>query len=201
MRGLRGIFLALAVVNALTGWTRAQEPEPDEDSPSPTSAAAPAEAPSAPDEAKAASGEDEPTPEPASRPQPAETPLVYLFLNAPTDLNNLISRLSKPDFVLVEWARYQALQAQAEAAKKASEPDSDVISSVEFRGVLDHERARLDVEYRIVTVGDGPHRVALGLDGEVVGSATEADRPIQLEAGPQGGWVADLEGRGEHRIL
>ncbi len=207
LRGLRGILLTLAVASALTGWTRAQEPEPGDDPPSAASPAAPAEAPSAPDETKPASEEDEhapkpkPEPESAPSPQPAQTPLVYLFLNAPTDLNDLISMLSKPDFVLVEWARYQALQAQAEAAKKAGEPDSDVISSVEVRGVLDHERANLEVEYQIITVGDGPHRVALGLDGEVVGSATEQDRPIRLEAGPQGGWVADLEGRGEHRVL
>ncbi len=217
MRGLRGLFFALAAASVLTGGARAQEPEVSDDPPSPAPAASSEEKasgeakPAAPEERKPVTDQEpapkpaadqEPAPKPAADQEPAPSPPVYLFLNAATDLNDLIAKLSKPDFVLVEWTKYKALQEQADAAMKAGEPVSDVINALEIRGILDVERAEIEVEYRIVTGGEGVRRVPVGLDGQVLSAATEEGHPVRLEAGAGGrGWLAELDGKGEHRLL
>ena len=202
MRGLRGIFLALATASALTGWSRAQEPDSPDDPPTPPSATVPDQKPSSP-EAPKPDAEDSPSDkgEPSAPAEIRPTPPVYVFLNTANDLNDLIAKLSKPDFVLIEWAKYQALQAQAEAAKKAGETPDDVINAVEVRGTLNNEQADLEVEYRIVTAGDEPRLVPIGLDGQILGAATEDGHPLRLESGPEGGWLAELASKGEHHVL
>lgn len=175
MRGLRELFLALAAASLLTGWARAQGPSPFVGPP----------APSAPK---------------AETPGPVPSSPVYLFLNAATDLDDLFAKLSKPDLVLVEGAKYQALQEQAEEARKADVPAADVVSSVVVSGVLEPDQAALEVRYQIILAGEGPRQVPVGLDGQVIGSATEGGRPVQVATAPEGGWLVRLEGKGEHRV-
>jgi hypothetical protein len=201
LRGLRELLLTLAAASLLTPWAQAQEPGPFVGPPEPSTTAD--EAPSVPENDKPESA-PLPIPPPASeekKTEPAPVPPVYLFLNAATDLNDLIAKLSKPDFVLVDWVKYQTLQEKAEAAMKVGESATNVINSVALNGELDNDRASLEVEYRIISAGEGPRRVPIGLDGQVIGSATEEGRPVLVETAPEGGWAVELEGKGEHRIL
>jgi hypothetical protein len=125
---------------------------------------------------------------------------VYLFMNGPFDLANLWKRLTDPDYVLLKGAEYQKLFDQAHSKTASVRPQPFVIESLEIKGEVTGDRARLTLDALVTLRGEGSERVPLRLDRQVVTDVREADRAILPRARDDGGWEVELAGEGQHRL-
>ncbi len=125
---------------------------------------------------------------------------IYLFLNGAADLGDLIRRLSNPDLVVVEWAKYRELRDRAAANAAAPGAGGPVpVTSLEIDGVISGDLADLRIVVAASLPDDGPRRIPLRLDKQILTTVREGDR--ELRPSEEGGaWHVELRGRGAHRV-
>lgn len=132
----------------------------------------------------------------AEEPEPPPEPPVYLFLDGPTDLDALLERLGRPDFVLkrgVDVVRERSRDV-------ARTPAAPVVEAVAVEGDVRENLAHLVIEFRVAVQEPGPQWVPLRLDGLTLTKATEADDDLPCQVGKDGGWQVELAGKGVHRV-
>jgi hypothetical protein len=124
------------------------------------------------------------------RPEP-----VYILLDAPTDLDELLRRLARPDFTLRPGPEPSRPEGKGEEAGTAP-----AVISVAARGEVAGDLARLTVELGIVLAGVGPREVPIRLDGLTVTDLREGDRELPHRVVRDGGWLVEVAGEGKHQI-
>ncbi len=139
---------------------------------------------------------------PSSTPKPSEpgpvAPAVPIIVGTPATLDELLGRLTSPDFVLLRGERYREfLKAQEKDPATVPAPEP-IVESVAIRGRVDRLSADLEVEFRVASTSAAPRWVPLRLDGLVLTSAREGTKVVPLKAGSSGGWEAEVRGAGEH---
>lgn len=131
---------------------------------------------------------------------PTSPPPIYVFEGGALDLEALLRRLDRPDFVLLRGAEYDRLRQGAEARPETGAAEA-VIEAVTVTGQVEGLEAHLRVELVARLRTPGPHWLGLGLDGRVLQDVREGDRacPVRQRAGA--GWEAEVRGEGTHRLL
>lgn len=127
----------------------------------------------------------------ADEPRPPDVP-TYIVVGTPADLDALLSRLGRPDFLL---------KSGPDPAPPADRgPAAPVVESVEVTGEVRDELATIEVA--IVAQLDGPGRqwVPIRLDGASPSMIVEAGQDRPIRASRDGGWAVELEGAGRHEL-
>jgi hypothetical protein len=139
-----------------------------------------------------------PTQEPA-RAVSAEDP-VYLFLNAPTDLDAFWKLIARPDRVILGGSEYRKLLQSAETGKPAETRPTGVIEALTATGQVVGDCANLTLEFRVVLESAGPAWVSLRLDGLTLTEARERSADLPTRIVEDRGWQVELRGKGEHLV-
>ncbi|MEO6807857.1 MAG: hypothetical protein ABI353_01950, partial [Isosphaeraceae bacterium] len=129
-------------------------------------------------------------------PEPRPEPPVYLFLDEPTDLDALLERLGRPDFVLK-----RGVDAVPERGPAVDETlTAPVVEAVAVDGEVRENLAYLAIEFRVAVQGTDPQWVPLRMDGLTLSGVTEAEDDLPCRVGKDGGWQVELAGKGVHRV-
>lgn len=124
---------------------------------------------------------------------------VHLFLKDPGDLNDLISRLARPDFVILRGDDYARLVNPPDAPTPTT-PWAQTVTAVAVSGSVVKDLADLSVDFTVELAVEGPVAVDLRLDGLTLTSVVEDDRVLPARVGQEGRWQVDLTGRGAHQL-
>jgi hypothetical protein len=145
--------------------------------------------------------DDDPVVEPVTRQRPQSD--VFVFLSAPADLGTLLARMTQPDFVLVEWDRFQHLleQANGKGLPKQAGANVATVQTVVVDADLGDEDATIKLRLEIESTKQGVTEVALPLDGAVITDAIEGSSPLRLWNDAERGWRLELDGKGSHHVL
>ncbi|MBV8555200.1 MAG: hypothetical protein JO116_06530 [Planctomycetaceae bacterium] len=132
----------------------------------------------------------------------SESSPIYVFLNAPADLDAFWKMLKDPDFVLLRGGE---LRRRLDRAGAGPVPDSSgawavVVGSVAVDGETSGDDADLAIEYGVQLGVTEPTWVPIRLDNQMVIEAREADRELPLRVVAGGGWQVELRGAGAHRV-
>ena len=90
--------------------------------------------------------------------------------------------------------------AGREAAQPQASPRSQFISSVKIRGRIENDLADLQIELEVGLLSQGPQWVPIGLDRQIITSARERDRELELRSVGQDRWEVRVEGQGTHAL-
>lgn len=129
-----------------------------------------------------------------------DTP-IYLFLNAPDELDALLARMQNPDLVLVDWARFQRLLQAKTNGEVVHNTQPLAPRRLLVSGRLEAAFADLRIDLTYHVDQNDTVRVPIRLDGAVITQAREGDRPLPLSTQPDGGWAVELTGQGEHQLV
>ena len=133
-------------------------------------------------------GEDDPRPDAAT----------YVVLPAPTDLEALLKRLARPDFVVLDWARFARLQAAAAPAPLLADGAAGPpIASVQLLGTVGETEANLRLVLGVPVATSAPAILPIRLDDVFIQSARCGKRDLAVEKRPDGGWNVTLPERSE----
>ena len=75
-----------------------------------------------------------------------------------------------------------------------------MVGSVKVRGRVEDDLAELTVELELSLLVPGAAWVPLGIDSQIVSSAREGERELELRVTGEGKWEARIEGQGAHRL-
>jgi hypothetical protein len=135
-----------------------------------------------------------------SRPAAAE----ILILGGPADSSDFWKRLTRPDWILIKPAASSPVAAQPAVAQRTF---THVVSAMKLWGRVKDDLAELALEIELNLIAPGPLWVPLGVETQIVDSAREGDKELELrralhEESPlsQGQWEVRLEGAGPHRL-
>ena len=101
----------------------------------------------------------------------------YIILNTPHDIDALWQKIEHPDLMLI---KPDQLRRQASPADRAARRDGMprwLVESVQVRGQVDEDFAKLTVELLIVVKGAEPVWAPIRLDGQSLTGAREGARP------------------------
>ena len=136
----------------------------------------------------------------ASRPPSSE----ILILGGPADSSDFWRRLKQPDWILMRPTASLLGASQPAAGQRAF---THVVSAVKLRGRVDDDLAELVLEIELSLLAPGPLWVPLGIETQIVDSAREDDKELELRRGVhdegtpgQGRWEVRLEGARPHRL-
>jgi hypothetical protein len=142
-----------------------------------------------------------------SKPAPAPTatsaaePPIYIFLNAPADLDAFWRRWAQPDFVLQRGIDYERRRFEAARSAVAGtlEGRRASIDTLTARGEVVENLAHLNIELSVTVAGKDTVWVPIRLDDLTVTQAREAERDLPLR-NREGGWQIGLAGEGVHTL-
>ena len=143
-----------------------------------------------------ASGASSDPPQPQGR---ASLPGEVIILNDADDIGEFWKKLNRPDLIMVKPGS-DGTAAGKETAQLQTSPRSQFISSVKIRGRIENDLADLQIELEVGLLSQGPQWVPIGLDNQIITSAREGDRELQLKSVGQGRWEVRVEGQGTHAL-
>lgn len=129
---------------------------------------------------------------------PSDPPPIYVIVDAPTDLDSLLKKLGRPDFVILKGGQYDRLRA-LEAKPPTPDPPRAVVEAVSASGEVVDDLAHLTIDLRVSLVGPEPSWVPIRLDGPTVREAREGDRALPLRT-VEGSWQVEVRGEGTHKV-
>ena len=139
---------------------------------------------------------------PPAPPQPQERaplPGEVIILNDADDIGEFWKKLNRPDLIMVKPGS-DGTAAGKETAQLQTSPRSQFISSVKIRGRIENDLADLQIELEVGLLSQGPQWVPIGLDRQIITSARERDRELELRSVGQGRWEVRVEGQGTHTL-
>jgi hypothetical protein len=124
----------------------------------------------------------------------------YIIFDAPRDIDALWQRLNHPDLVVIKPD-----QLPANEVRRGPRPGPDatarcLVESVQVKGKVLVDFAKLVVELQIVVKGAEPIWAPIRLDGQRLTGARAGRLDLGLRRVESGQWQVKLEGHGEHRI-
>lgn len=173
-----GLLVALLASPGARGFVRAAQ-EPPAASPPTTTAEAP------------------PTVAPATPPfRPSSSDVI--ILDGAADLADFWRKLAERDYMIL---RPEPAAAAAEPAPTNPNPSpSHVVNSVQIRGSIDGDLARLELGVNCSVLVAEPVWAPLRLDEPGLLAAKEDARELELRRNPENQWEVRLQGSGEHRF-
>ena len=131
---------------------------------------------------------------------PERTSPWFIILNAPRDIDALWQRIEHPDLVLIKADQANEKELRELSPGKRENPLRWLVESVQVRGQVIEDFARLTVELLIVVKGAESVWAPIRLDGQSLIGAREGALDLGLRRAPTGQWQVKLQGDGEHRI-
>jgi hypothetical protein len=131
-------------------------------------------------------------------PRPADP--TFVVVPAPADLDALLQRLARPDFVVLDWARYARLLASSGSSQLPVKTGAPIVGSVELRGDVGDADASLRLSLGVCHDSEEPSLLPIGLDEVFLQSAHSGSTNLAVERLEDGGWGLVLPGRGRHQI-
>jgi hypothetical protein len=125
---------------------------------------------------------------------------IYLFLNAPNDLDAFWKLVGRPDRVVLDGEFYRRLRQSSETPRLLETRSSAVIEALKTGGQVVGDWAFLSLEFRVALDGEGPDWVPIRLDGLTLSEAREGARDLPTRIAEDRGWQVELRGKGEHAI-
>ena len=96
----------------------------------------------------------------------------FIILDPPGDIDALWQRVKHPDLVLIKPEQLAARANANGMAERAEGPTRWLVESVQVRGKVEEDFARLTVELRVAVKGAEPVWAAIRLDGQrLIGAA------------------------------
>jgi hypothetical protein len=124
----------------------------------------------------------------------------YIILDPPRDIDALWQRLNHPDLVLIKPDQLAPGEGGHGPGAKAEAMPRSLVESVQVRGEVGEDFARLTVELQIVVKGSEPVWASIRLDRQRLTGAREGDLELGLRRVESGQWQVKLGGQGAHRI-
>jgi hypothetical protein len=124
-------------------------------------------------------------------------PEQVIILNNAADIGEFWRKLKEPDLILIKPGSATTPSA---ANPAAGAPKSFVVGSVKLRGRVDDDMADLQLELDVDLLVRGPAWVPIGLDRQIVTSAREMDRELELKTSAQDRWEVRLEEQRRHPL-
>ena len=134
---------------------------------------------------------------------PGGLPDEVIILNNASDIGEFWKKLKQPDLILIKPGTSAAIQpapAPGPGATATPRPRSQVVGSVKVRGRVEDDLAELTVELELGLLVQGAAWVPLGIDSQIVSTAREGERELELRVTGEGKWEARIEGQGTHRL-
>ena len=134
---------------------------------------------------------------------PGGLPDEVIILNNASDIGEFWKKLKQPDLILIKPGTSggnPAVPAPGPGATATPGPRSHVVGSVKVRGRVEDDLADLTVELELSLLVQGAAWVPLGIDSQIVSSAREGERELELRVTGEGKWEARIEGQGPHRL-
>jgi hypothetical protein len=131
----------------------------------------------------------------------AGLPNEFLILSNVSDFNDFLKKLKQPDWIFMKPGAPGAAPPPGAAAGERALPRSHVVTSVKIRGRVDNDLADLSLELELNLLVQGQAWVPLGIDSQIVTSAREGDRELELRSTGEGRWDVRLDRPGAHRLL
>lgn len=156
-----------------------EPPEPATSTPAPTSAPAPAPTATAP-----------------PRPLPSDV----VVLDGATDVVDFWRKLADRDYMILRPEPDAPQPPRAAEPAAPNQPPEYVVNSVQIRGSIDDDLAKLELGVTCSVLVPGPIWVPLRLDEPGLLAAKENSRELELRQGQDNQWEARVEGTGEHRL-
>jgi hypothetical protein len=128
----------------------------------------------------------------------AGPPNEFVILSNVSDFSDFLKKLKQPDWIFMKPG---AAAAPAAAAGARALPRPHVVTAVKIRGRVEDDLTDLSLELELNLLVQGPAWVPLGIESQIVTSAREGDRELQLRSTGEGRWDVRLEGSGAHRLL
>lgn len=142
----------------------------------------------------------EPRPDPPQPPEAtASLPDEVIILNSAADIGEFLKKIKQPDLIILKPGSGGGGQERAGAIVSGS-GTTHVINSIKIRGRAANELVDVEIELEIGLLVRGPEWVPIGLEHQMIASAREGDRELELKAGAHDDWRVRLEGQGTHTL-
>ena len=148
----------------------------------------------------AAAAASEPLPTPAATAPPRPLPGDVVVLDGAGDVVDFWKKLADREYIILRPDPEAAQPPPAVGPAVASQPLEYVVNSVQVRGSIDDDLAKLELGVACSVLVPGPVWVPLRLDEPGLLAAKEDSRELELRQGAENQWEARVEGKGEHRI-
>jgi hypothetical protein len=125
----------------------------------------------------------------------------YIILDAPRDIDALWQRIEHPDLILMKADQLPGKEGRDGTGGKGLEAPRALVESVQVRGRVMEDFAKLTIDLLIVVKGAESVWAPIRLDGQssLIG-AREGALDLNLRRIESGQWQVKLGGDGEHRI-
>ncbi len=124
----------------------------------------------------------------------------FIILDAPQDIDALWQRIEHPDLMLIKADQPRDKELRDGLRGKRDEPLPWLVESVQVRGQVIEDFAKLTVELLILVRGAESVWVPIRLDGQSLIGAREGALDLDLRRVETGQWQVKLGSEGEHRI-
>ena len=125
---------------------------------------------------------------------------TYVVVPAPADMDALLERLARPDFVVLDWARYSKLKGVATTPGRPDQGTESSIRSVLLRGDIGDSDARLRLVLTVHQATEEAQIVPIGLNDVFIQSARAGDKDLLVSKLPSGEWGVTLKQAGDLEI-
>jgi hypothetical protein len=127
-------------------------------------------------------------------------PGQVIILNGPMDLIEFLKRVKQPDLIIMKPGGTPGTAIPSPVSGPVTSPRAHVISAVRVRGRLAGDLAHLTIEIDLSMLAPGESWVPLGLDSQILGSAREDQRELEVRTAERGRWEVRLAGAGPHHL-
>ena len=124
----------------------------------------------------------------------------YVILETPRDIDALWQKVKHPDLLVIKPDEVRARAAENGERAGPDEPAPSLVESVQVRGNIEEDFAKLAVEVLVVVKGMEPVWAPIRLDGQRLTRASEGSLELGLRRVETGQWQVKLDGQGRHRI-
>jgi hypothetical protein len=131
---------------------------------------------------------------------PARSSPWFIILNAPKDIDALWQRIEHPDLLLIKADQSRDKELSEILRGKQEDPQRWLVESVQVRGQIIEDFAKLTVELQIVVKGAESVWAPIRLDGQSLKRAREGALDLGLRRAEAAQWQVKLGGEGEHRV-
>jgi len=127
-------------------------------------------------------------------------PREVIILNNASDIGEFWKKYKQPDLIVIKPSTPSGPPPPASPAAASLRPRDQVVSAVKIHGRVDDDMANLQLEIDLNLLAPGEAWVPLGIDSQIIDSAREGERELELRSTERGQWEVRLEGTGQHRL-
>ena len=132
--------------------------------------------------------------------QSAGPSTTFVLLKKPEDLDALLERLSRPDFVVLDFARYKELQGSIDQGNLIRKEPEVSIRTLRITGELQNEAADLQLLLQVRKTSGASSILPIRLDDAWIQDARAGNQNLLVTKLTGVGWGVSLPDQGEYEV-